>query len=94
MVADWSSYIEIGPFLNWRKIRRENPDIELVLAGHGTPTGPAAIDETIAYIEKAKEVFPKAKAGAELNKLMQAAFPALGGIEFIDISSRYLYPAK
>jgi hypothetical protein len=29
-----------------------------------------------------------------LHKLMQAAFPALGGIEFIDISSRYLYPAK
>jgi glyoxylase-like metal-dependent hydrolase (beta-lactamase superfamily II) len=77
-----------------RKIRRENPDTELVLAGHGTPTGPAAIDETIVYIEKAKEVFPNAKDGATLHKLMQAAFPALGGIEFIDISSRYLYPAK
>jgi hypothetical protein len=39
-------------------------------------------------------VFPKAKDGADLHKLMQAAFPVLGGIEFIDISSRYLYPAS
>jgi hypothetical protein len=30
---------------------------DLLLVGHGAPTGPAAIDETIAYLVKAKEMF-------------------------------------
>jgi glyoxylase-like metal-dependent hydrolase (beta-lactamase superfamily II) len=77
-----------------RKIKSENPNTELVLVGHGPPTGPAAIDETINYVVKAKEVFRKAKDGGELRTTMEAAFPGLGGVQFIDISSRYLYPKQ
>jgi glyoxylase-like metal-dependent hydrolase (beta-lactamase superfamily II) len=77
-----------------RKIKNENPGSDLVLVGHGLPTGPAAIDETIIYLVKAREVFRKAKDGDELHRLMGAAFPGLDGILYIDISSRYLYPKK
>jgi len=77
-----------------RKIKSENPGTELVLVGHGLPTGPAVIDETIIYLSKAKEVFRNAKNGDELRQMMQAAFPGLDGIRYIDISSRYLYPKK
>jgi glyoxylase-like metal-dependent hydrolase (beta-lactamase superfamily II) len=74
-----------------RRVKSENPSAELLLVGHGAPTGPAAIDETIAYLAKAKEMFQKAKDGAELKRLMEAAFPNLDGIRYIDISSGYLY---
>jgi glyoxylase-like metal-dependent hydrolase (beta-lactamase superfamily II) len=77
-----------------RKIKNENPGTDLVLVGHGFPTGPAAIDETIIYLVKAKEVFRRAKDGDELHKLMEDTFPGLDGILYIDISSRYLYPKK
>lgn len=77
-----------------RKIKSENPGIELVLVGHGAPTGPTAIDESIAYLGKAKEIFQKAKDGDDLYKMMEAAFPGLDGIRYIDISSRYMYPKK
>jgi len=74
-----------------RRIKSENPNTELVLVGHGAPTSPAAIDETIAYLVKAKEMLQKAKDGAELKQLMEAAFPGLDGIRYIDISSGYMY---
>src|ERR1700704_597487 len=77
-----------------QRIKSENPGAELILVGHGAPTGPAAIDETIAYLVKAKEVFRIAKDGDELHRLMETAFPGLDGILYIDISSRYLYPKK
>jgi glyoxylase-like metal-dependent hydrolase (beta-lactamase superfamily II) len=80
-----------GWIATMRRIERENPGTELVLVGHGTPTGPAAIDETIAYLAKAKEVFAKAKDRNELKQGMEAAFPNLDGIRYIDISSGYLY---
>jgi glyoxylase-like metal-dependent hydrolase (beta-lactamase superfamily II) len=74
-----------------RRIKSENPNTELVLVGHGAPTSLVAIDETIAYLVKAKEMFQKAKDGAELKQLMEAAFPGLDGIRYIDISSGYMY---
>jgi glyoxylase-like metal-dependent hydrolase (beta-lactamase superfamily II) len=74
-----------------RRVKSENRSAELLLVGHGAPTGPAAIDETIAYLVKAKEMFQKAKDGAELKQLMEAAFPGLDGIRYIDISSGYMY---
>jgi glyoxylase-like metal-dependent hydrolase (beta-lactamase superfamily II) len=74
-----------------QRIKSENPGAELILVGHGAPTGPAAIDETIAYLVKAKEVFAKAKDRGELKQGMEAAFPNLDGIRYIDISSNYLY---
>jgi glyoxylase-like metal-dependent hydrolase (beta-lactamase superfamily II) len=80
-----------GWIANMRTVKRENPETELVLVGHGAPTGPAVIDETIAYLGTAKEMFKKAKDAGELKQLMQAAFPNLAGIRYIDISSGYLY---
>jgi len=77
-----------------RRIKSENAGTEVVLVGHGAPTGIAAFDESIAYLGKAKEMFQKAKNGDELHKLMEAAFPGLPGIRYIDISSRYMYPTK
>jgi glyoxylase-like metal-dependent hydrolase (beta-lactamase superfamily II) len=74
-----------------RRLRRENADAELLLVGHGLATSPRAIDETIAYLTKAKEVFPRAKNGDELRQLMEAAFPGLDGIRYINISAGYLY---
>jgi glyoxylase-like metal-dependent hydrolase (beta-lactamase superfamily II) len=77
-----------------RNIKSENPAAELILVGHGVPSGPAAIDETIAYLVKAKGVFAAAKDRADLRQAMESAFPALDGIRYIDISSGYLYPRK
>jgi glyoxylase-like metal-dependent hydrolase (beta-lactamase superfamily II) len=74
-----------------RKIKGDNPNTALLLVGHGAPTGPAAIDETIAYLGKAKEMFQKAKDREELKRLMEAAFPGLDGIRYIDIASNYMY---
>jgi hypothetical protein len=45
-----------GGIAAMRKIKNENPGTALVLVGHGFLTGPAAIDETIIYFVKAKEV--------------------------------------
>jgi Metallo-beta-lactamase superfamily len=77
-----------------RNIKSENPTAELILVGHGVPTGPAAIDETIAYLVKAKGVFAGAKDRADLRQAMETAFPGLDGIRYIDISSGYLYLRK
>jgi len=74
-----------------RRLKAENPGVELLLVGHGAPTSPAAIDETIAYLGKAKEMFQKAKDGSELKRFMEAAYPNLDGIRYIDISSGYMY---
>jgi hypothetical protein len=51
-----------------RKVKSDNPGTELVLVGHGAPTGPAVIDETIAYLGTAKEMFQKAKDAGELKR--------------------------
>jgi glyoxylase-like metal-dependent hydrolase (beta-lactamase superfamily II) len=79
---------------NLRRIKRDNPGTELVLAGHGEPTGPAVLDESIAYLGKARQIFQAAKGADDLHGAMEAAFPGLAGIRYIDISSRYMYPPK
>ena len=62
-----------------------------ILSGHGEPTDHSAIDATIAYLRKGKEVHASTRDPAEYASRMKAIFPDRRHPEWIDLSASLLY---
>ena len=62
-----------------------------VLSGHGEPTDRSALDATVAYLRKGKEIYATAGNPTEYASRMKAAFPDRRHPGWIDLSASLLY---
>jgi hypothetical protein len=66
---------------------------DMIIIGHDTPVGRSAIDSTITYVNRAKEIHTVSADAKTYSEKLKAAFPDLQQAGFVDLSASYLYPA-
>jgi glyoxylase-like metal-dependent hydrolase (beta-lactamase superfamily II) len=64
-----------------------------IIIGHDTPVDRFAIDSTLTYVKRAKEIFAASADAKAYSENLKAAFPNLQLARIIDLSASYLYPA-
>lgn len=63
----------------------------MILSAHSEPEGQDAVEEKIAYVEKAKELYSECKTADEFISEMKKAYPNYSGENYLEISAGYLY---
>jgi glyoxylase-like metal-dependent hydrolase (beta-lactamase superfamily II) len=66
---------------------------DTIIIGHDTPVGRSAIDSTITYVKRAKEIHAASADAKTFSENLKAAFPDLQQAGFVDLSASYLYAA-
>jgi glyoxylase-like metal-dependent hydrolase (beta-lactamase superfamily II) len=66
---------------------------DTIIIGHDTPVGRSAIDSTITYVKRAKEIHAASANAKTYSENLRAAFPDLQQAGFADLSASYLYAA-
>src|SRR5271168_894872 len=64
-----------------------------IIIGHDTPVSRSAIDSTMAYVKRAKEVHAASVDAKTFSENLKAAFPDRQEASFVDLSASYLYSA-
>ena len=81
-------------FNNWIRILEElkaGSGYDRILSGHGEPSDRTAIDATIAYLRKGKEMYDSTEDPEVYAARMKTAFPDRRHPEWIDFSATLLY---
>jgi len=63
----------------------------MILSAHSEPEGQDAVEEKIAYVEKAKELYSECKTADEFISEMKKAYPNYSGENYLEMSAGYLY---
>jgi hypothetical protein len=66
---------------------------DTIIIGHDTPVDCSAIDSTMTYIKRAKEIRASSADAKTYSESLKAAFPDRQLARFVDLSASYLYPA-
>jgi glyoxylase-like metal-dependent hydrolase (beta-lactamase superfamily II) len=66
---------------------------DTIIIGHDTPVDRSAIDRTMAYVKRAKEIHAASADAKSYIEKLKAAFPDLQQAGFVDLSASYLYAA-
>jgi hypothetical protein len=66
---------------------------DTITIGHDTPVTRSAIDSTISYVKRAKEIHGASADAKTYSESLKAAFPDLQHAEWVDLSARLLYAA-
>jgi glyoxylase-like metal-dependent hydrolase (beta-lactamase superfamily II) len=66
---------------------------DTIIIGHDTPVGRSAIDSTMTYVKRAKEIHAASADAKTFSENLKAAFPDLQEAGFVDLSASYLYAA-
>src|SRR6266404_7809214 len=66
---------------------------DTIAIGHDTPVNRSAIDSTITYVKRAREIHAASADAKTYNESLKAAFPDLQHAEWVDLSARLLYAA-
>ena len=64
-----------------------------IIIGHDTPVDRFAIDRTMTYVKRAKEIHAASADAKTYSERLKAAFPDLQQAGFVDLSASYLYAA-
>ena len=64
-----------------------------IIIGHDTPVDRSAIDSTMTYVKRAKEIHAASADAKTYSEKLKAAFPDLQQAGFVDLSASYLYAA-
>jgi glyoxylase-like metal-dependent hydrolase (beta-lactamase superfamily II) len=64
-----------------------------IIIGHDTPVDRFAIDSTMTYVKRAKEIHAASADAKTYSENLKAAFPNLQLARFVDLSATYLYAA-
>jgi glyoxylase-like metal-dependent hydrolase (beta-lactamase superfamily II) len=64
-----------------------------IIIGHDTPVDRFAIDSTMIYVKRAKEIHAASADAKTYSENIKAAFPNLQLAGFVDLSASYLYAA-
>jgi glyoxylase-like metal-dependent hydrolase (beta-lactamase superfamily II) len=68
-------------------------DYDTIAIGHDTPVHRSAIDSTIAYVKRAKEIHAASADAKAYSESLKAAFPGRQQAAWVDFSSGLLYAA-
>ena len=66
---------------------------DTIIIGHDTPVDRSAIDSTMTYIKRAKEIRAASADAKTYSENLKAAFPDRQLPRFVDLSASYLYAA-
>jgi Metallo-beta-lactamase superfamily len=66
---------------------------DTITIGHDTPVHRSAIDSTISYVKRAKEIHAASADAKIYSESLKAAFPDLQHAEWVDLSAKLLYAA-
>ena len=66
---------------------------DTIMIGHDTPVDRSAIDSTMTYVKRAKEIHAASADAKTYSENLKAAFPELRQAGFVDLSASYLYAA-
>ena len=66
---------------------------DTITIGHDTPVDRSAIDSTMTYVKRAKEIRAASSDAKTYSENLKAAFPDLQQAGFVDLSASYLYAA-
>jgi glyoxylase-like metal-dependent hydrolase (beta-lactamase superfamily II) len=66
---------------------------DTIIIGHDTPVDRSAIDSTMTYIKRAKEIRAASADAKTYSEDLKAAFPDRQLPRFVDLSASYLYAA-
>jgi glyoxylase-like metal-dependent hydrolase (beta-lactamase superfamily II) len=66
---------------------------DTIIIGHDTPVDRTAIDSTMTYVKRAKEIRAASADAKTYSENLKAAFPDLHQAGFVDLSASYLYAA-
>jgi hypothetical protein len=66
---------------------------DTITIGHDTPVHRSAIDSTIAYVKRAKEIHAASADAKTYSESLKAAFPNRRQAAWVDFSASLLYPA-
>jgi metal-dependent hydrolase (beta-lactamase superfamily II) len=66
---------------------------DVITIGHDTPVDRSAIDSTMTYVKRAKEIHAASADAKTYSENLKAAFPELRQAAFVDLSASYLYAA-
>jgi glyoxylase-like metal-dependent hydrolase (beta-lactamase superfamily II) len=66
---------------------------DTIIIGHDTPVDRSAIDSTMTYVKRAKEIHAASADAKTYSENLKAAFPDLRQVGFVDLSASYLYAA-
>jgi glyoxylase-like metal-dependent hydrolase (beta-lactamase superfamily II) len=69
-------------------------DYDTITIGHDTPVRRSAIDSTIAYVKRAKEIHAASADAKTYSESLKAAFPDRRQAAWVDFSASLLYPAS
>jgi glyoxylase-like metal-dependent hydrolase (beta-lactamase superfamily II) len=64
---------------------------DTITIGHDTPVNRSAIDSTITYVKRAREIHAASADAKTYNESLKAAFPDLQHAEWVDLSAKLLY---
>jgi glyoxylase-like metal-dependent hydrolase (beta-lactamase superfamily II) len=64
---------------------------DTIIIGHDTPVDRSAIDSTMTYVKRAKEIYDASADAKTYSEKLTAAFPDLQQAGFVDLSASYLY---
>jgi glyoxylase-like metal-dependent hydrolase (beta-lactamase superfamily II) len=64
---------------------------DTITIGHDTPVHRSAIDSTISYVKRAKEIHAASADAKTYSESLKAAFPDLRHAEWVDLSAKLLY---
>jgi len=66
---------------------------DTIIIGHDTPVGRSAIDSTITYVKRAKEIHAASADAKTYSESLKAAFPDRRQAAWVDFSAGLLYAA-
>ena len=66
-------------------------EYDTITIGHDTPVDRSAIDSTMTYVKRAKEIRAASADAKTYSESLKAAFPDLQQAGFVDLSASYLY---
>ena len=67
---------------------------DMIAIGHDTPVHRSAIDSTISYIRRAKEIHAASADAKTYSESLKAAFPDRQRASMVDFSAKLLYAAR
>jgi hypothetical protein len=67
---------------------------ETITIGHDTPVHRSAIDSTISYVKRAREIHTASADAKTYGESLKAAFPDRQHAEWVDLSARLLYAPR
>jgi glyoxylase-like metal-dependent hydrolase (beta-lactamase superfamily II) len=70
---------------------KQRDEVDQLILGHGDPTDPSAIDNTIAFLEDAREIYDRTDDHREYARRVKERYPTRESSEWVDLSAQLLY---